>query len=88
MLDSLELPSKMDVALQYQLLTLFTLFTLNILFKLLYTASTVACIGVVILQYVQKVGVGAVMDEWMEGVDTLCTVMTTRAPAVLKNTKF
>ena len=43
----LKIPSEMEVALRYTLLTLFTLF---ILFKLLYTAETVACIQVYIVR--------------------------------------
>ena len=38
------IPSEMEVALRYTLLTLFTLFLLFILFKVLYTAYIVACI--------------------------------------------
>ena len=41
-----KIPSEMEVAPHYTLLTLLTLFVLSILFQLLYTALTIACMPV------------------------------------------
>ena len=46
----LEIPSEMEVAPHYTLLTLMKLFTLFILLKLLYTATTLACMPVYIVR--------------------------------------
>ena len=49
-----KIPSVMDVALRYTLFTLFTLFLLfyYVLFKVLHTASTVACMYVCLYAYI------------------------------------
>ena len=48
LMSKLEIPSGMEVAPRYTLLTLtlFTLFALFIQFKLLYTAETIACFSI------------------------------------------
>ena len=77
MLAHLKISSEMDIASRY---TLFTLFTLFLLFKLLYIAFTQ------IHLYIWKGQLTCSAKCWMRGVgdtDTLQTVMTTRASAVL-----
>ena len=46
----IKIPSEMEVAPRYKQLTLMTLLTLFILLKLLYTATTLACMPVYIVR--------------------------------------
>ena len=82
----------MEAARRYTLLIMLTLFTLFKLFKLIYAAKTVACMPVYIVLKgnLERYWNGLMSNEqkvewsgWMG--DTPLTVMTTRAPAVLKS---
>ena len=85
-----KIPSEMEVAPRYTLSTLFTLFTLSILFEVLYTAY--ACMPRYILfgkvRTLLEWWASAQIVGWVDGwwKDTPETLKTIRAPVVLKMT--
>ena len=50
MISEIKIPSEMEVALRYKLLTLLTLFNVYILLKLFYTAKLEACMPIYIVR--------------------------------------